>query len=189
MEKAMRKSVQATFQIPLLWLLIATCAVGVSARQAAGQAEEPKEISVEPFDSKTTGAVQVTGQTRDLFEVQKDGKKAYAGAPPLLNKMVELTPGEYEIEVNKTTRTVKVEVGKTIVVHTGTLVVEGKKANFYAPYQGRERKVTANPRKLNTPMALLPGTYRVELNVEVNKQVVLADGVKITADKKTTLQE
>ena len=178
----------ATRRSVLACVLIAAV-VASQSPQAAGQAEEPKEISTEPFDSKTTGAVQVKGDTRDLFEVQKDGKKAYAGAQPLLNKTVEVSPGEYEIEVNKTTRTVKVEVGQKVVVLTGTLVVEGTKANFYAPFQGKERKVTANPRKLNTPMALLPGTYRVELNVGVNKQVVLADGVKIAAGKKTSLKE
>ena len=175
--------------IPLLGLLIAAQWAGPPV--AAGQETEkpPQEVTTEPFDSRTTGAVQVKGETRDWFEVQQDGKRAFRGAPPLLNNIVEVSPGEYEIEVNKTTRKVKVVAGQKVVVQTGTLVVQGTKANFYAPFQDKERKVTNNPRKLNTPMALLPGTYRVELNVEVNKQVVLADGVKIAAGKKTTLKE
>ena len=168
--------------------------VSLAAAWAAGQApkppaEQPKEEAIEPFDSRTTGAVQVNGDTKDWFEVLKYTKRAHSGAPPLLNNMVELSPGEYDVAVNKSSRRVKVEKGKKLVLFTGTLVVEGQKANFYAPYQGTERKVSANPRKLNTPMALLPGTYRVELNVEVNRQVVLADEVKVVAGKRTVLKE
>ena len=71
-----------------------------------------KEEAIEPFDSRTTGAVQLNGDTEDWFEVLKDGKRAYSGAPPLLNNMVELSPGEYDVAVNKSTRTIKVEKGK-----------------------------------------------------------------------------
>ena len=176
--------------LPSFVFLALSLAAGWAAAQAPSPAaDQPKEESSEPFDSRTTGAVELKGDTKDWFEVLKDGKRAHRGAPPLLNSTVELSPGEYEIAINRTTRKIKIEKGKKLVLLTGTLVVEGKKANFYAPYQGTERKVSANPRKLNTPMALLPGTYRVELNVEVNRQVVLADGVNVVAGKKTVLKE
>src|SRR5262245_3343610 len=69
-------------------------ALGVAVSWAAAQkphpgTDQPKEEAIEPFDSQTTGAVQVNGETRDWFEVLKDGKRAHSGAPPLLNHMVE----------------------------------------------------------------------------------------------------
>jgi hypothetical protein len=183
-ELAMRPLIHCS---ALLALMFAASRVAAQAPAPAG--DQPKEESVEPFDSRTTGAVELKGDTKDWYEVLKDGKRAYSGAPPLLNNMVELSPGEYEVAINKTTRPIKIEKGKKLVLLTGALVVEGRKANFYAPYQGTERKVSANPRKLNTPMSLLPDTYRVELNVDVNRQVVLSDGVKVVAGKKTVLKE
>ena len=149
----------------------------------------PKEETVEAYDSKTMGAVQVKGDTKDYFEITKDGKPAHSGAPPLLNKTLELAPGTYEIKVNKSMRKVTAEAGKKIVLLTGTLAVEGKKANFYVPFEGKERRVAGNPRTLNVPMALFAGTYRVELNVGVNKTVVLTDSAKVLPGMKTVLQE
>jgi hypothetical protein len=160
-----------------------------AAHASDKKAESPQEETTEPYDSKTRGAIQIKGDTKDWFEILQDGKPKHHGAPPLLNKTVEVLPGSYEVVVNKSKRTVKVEVGKKSVLLTGTLVVEGKKANFYMPFQGRERKVTGNPRTLNTPMALFAGTYRVELNVGVNRQVVLTESERIEAGKKTVLSE
>jgi hypothetical protein len=130
--------------------------------------EAPKEESVVPHDSQTRGAVQVKSvgdKPADWFDVLKDGKRAFPGGPKLLNSTVELAPGAYVVEVNRTRRKVTVEAGKKTVLWTGELVVEGKGADWYAPYQGKERKLANNPPVLNRPTALFPGTYTVLVRV------------------------
>ena len=121
-----------------------------------------------PHDSKTRGALQVRSvgaKPADWFDVLKDGKRAFPGGPKLLNSTVELAPGAYVVEVNRTRRKVTVEAGKKAVLWTGELVVEGKGADWYAPYQGKERKLASNPPVLNRPTALFPGTYSVLVRV------------------------
>jgi hypothetical protein len=153
----------------------------------AEEAKDPPELTTEDHASKTKGAIQVKGDTRDWFEVLQDGKRVKQ-IPRTLNGTEEVPPGKYEVRVNKTTRTVTVEVGKKTVLQTGSLVVEGKKGSWYAPFEGKERKVSANPPTLNTPIALFAGTYRVEVRV-VDKEVQITDGAKVVPGKKTTLKE
>jgi hypothetical protein len=162
------------------------------AKTAAGEQKEelPKEETVEAYDSKTAGAIEVRGHDGgEWFRVLKDGKQAYEGAPPLLNSAKMVPPGEYDVLVNKTKRTVKVEAGKKVVLLTGTLVVEGTKANFYTPIQDKDRKIANAPPLLNEPIALFAGTYHVELNLGVKGTVVLTDSAKVVAGKKTVLKE
>ncbi len=163
---------------------------------ATGSGEEtppgegaPPEVTVEPWDSPAAGAIAVLGDTRDWFDVTRDGTRATPGAPPLLNATVEVPPGTYQVRVNNTERTVSVTAGEKTVLRTGTLIVEGAEANFWAPYLGEERLAAANPPILNSPLALLPGSYRVELNVEQNRQVVLAESVAVRPGKTTKLNE
>ena len=69
------------------------------------------------------------------------------------------------MEVNHTKRTINVVAGKTTVVLTGTLLVEGTKNNLWAPYQGKERKLRGNNPLVNHPLALFAGSYRVDVIV------------------------
>src|SRR5947209_20307725 len=65
-------------------------------------ADAPKEESVVPHDSKTHGALQVKSvveKTSDWFDVLQNGKRAFGGNPPLLNKTIELAPGAYVVRV------------------------------------------------------------------------------------------
>ena len=102
-------------------------------------------------------------KTSDWFDVLQNGKRAFGGNPPLLNKTIELAPGAYVVRVNRTERKVTIEAGKKTVLLTGELVVEAKKGTpgWYTPYQGEEAKVTAAPPLLNSPLALFPGKYTV----------------------------
>src|SRR5689334_7668138 len=109
-------------------------AVVVLAMPAALIADDKKketpEKTVETYDSKTRGAVQVNGDTTEWFDVAKNGKSILA-VPKLLNGMLELEPGEYEVLVNRTSRKVTIEVGKKIIFTTGTLQAEGKGLYYY----------------------------------------------------------
>jgi len=102
-------------------------------------ADPPKEVNVVAYDSKTQGALQVkvaNDKTGDWSDVLKDDKRAISGNPPLLGSTVELAPGAYVVEVNRTRRKVTIETGKKTILWTGELVVEGKGADWCIPYQG-----------------------------------------------------
>lgn len=147
------------------------------------------EVTVEPWQNPAAGAIAVLGDTSDWFDVARDGTRATPGAPPLLDSTVEVPPGTCQVRVNNTERTVSVAAGEKTVLRTGTLIVEGSEANFWAPYLGEERLVALNPPILSSPLALLPGSYRVELNVEQNRRLVLAEGVAVEPGRTTTLHE
>jgi hypothetical protein len=148
----------------------------------------PAEVTSLPYKSDTVGALQVTGDTRDWYNVMQDGKSALPGAPPLLNTTVELPPGNYEVSVNRTTRLAKIDLGKKTVLVTGTLVVEGTAADWYTPYQGKDRKVVSAPPRLNHPIALFPGTYTVFVHVNL-KEEKLTDNALVVEGKKTVLKK
>jgi hypothetical protein len=159
--------------------------VAVSARPDTAAVKDEETV---PYNSKTHGNLRVKGDTGDWFAVQQGGKNAGPPTPPRLNSAVELPPGQYDVLVNRTKRTVTIQVGKETVLWTGTLVVEGKGASWYAPYEGKERRVVANPPTLNNPIALFPGTYSVLVRVD-ERDRKLADNVQVTAGKKTVLKK
>lgn len=169
--------------------LAAILALVSPAALVADDKKETPEKTVEAYDSKTRGAVQVKGETKEWFTVLKGGK-VLGQVPRLLNGTEELEPGEYEVQVNKTARTVMVEPGKKVVLLTGTLEVEGE-GLYYYPLVGKERKVAANANNpaLGRPIALFPGTYAVEVNHKLRKTVRLADEVKVEAGKKTVVKQ
>jgi hypothetical protein len=158
---------------------------------AAADKEPPKpppESSEVDYDSKTDGALQVRGDTAEFVIITRDGKKAGPLTPPKLNASFELAPGTYEVSVNRTKRTVKIQAGKKTILQTGTLVVEAKEGNWYVPYEGKERCVADAPQKLNAPIALFPGKYSVVVHVG-DKDEKLADDATVEAGKKTVLKK
>jgi hypothetical protein len=168
-----------------LVLTLALAAAGVAALPDA-EPPAPAEETTAPYDSKTKGALRVKGDTGDWFLVQQGGKPAVPQAPPRLNNSVELAPGTYDVLVNRTKRTVTIRVGKETALQTGTLVVEGKGASWYAPYEGKERRVADSPPALNSPIALFPGTYALLVRVG-DRDRKLADA-KVVAGKKTVVK-
>jgi hypothetical protein len=157
-------------RIAFAWILLAFAA-GNAAPPDGGKdkpAEEPKEESVVPYDSKTHGALQVntvSEKTNEWFDVLQNGKRAFSGVPPLLNSKIELVPGAYVVRVNHTERKVTIEAGKKTVLLTGEVMVEGEKGSgdFYAPFQGKERKLAGVEPVVNTPTSLFAGKYTVKL--------------------------
>ena len=155
--------------------------------------EPAKEERVASYDSKTHGALQVKSvgeKTSDWFDVLQNGKRAFAGNPPLLNETIELAPGAYVVSVNRTERKVTIEAGKKTVLLTGELVVEAKKGTpgWYTPYQGEEAKVTAAPPLLNSPLALFPGKYTVFYRAGGGGNAENLGEAEVKAGRKTVLK-
>jgi hypothetical protein len=162
--------------VPVLALTAQPGAAADDKKDKDKPAEPPKELSFAPHDSKTRGAVEVrtlTEKTGQWFRVAKGGKDATPGVPPLLNTALELDPGEYAVIVNRTERKVTVEAGKKAVLWTGELVVEGEKGrgDYYAPFQGKEKKLTSAEPLVNNPTSLFAGTYSVKFWGKVTKDL------------------
>ena len=121
----------------VLSAMTALLLTGLAASADKDVPKPPPEMSEVAYDSKTHGALEVRGDTGDWILINRDAKKAGPAVPPKLNTTVELEPGTYEVSVNRTQRAIKVQVGKKTVLQTGTLVVEGKGADWYAPTRAR----------------------------------------------------
>jgi len=175
-------------------LLLATLLAGSvgGAADDKKKEEEPKEQAVVEFRSKTHGAVEVRGVSEkpvDYFDILKDGKRAFAGNPKLLGNSVDLAPGEYVVEVNRTKRTVTVEAGKKIVFQTGEIVVEGKpETAFWYPLDGKERRLAGNPPLLNRARAFFPGKYTVLVHVGVGMEDANLGTAEVKPGMKTVLK-
>lgn len=175
---------------PFVTLLLLTLAPASSPADEPKKnaADAPKEESVVDYDNKTHGALQVKcirDEPKEWFDVLQDGKRAFKGNPPLLNKTIELMPGAYMVDVNRTQRKVTVEAGKKTILWTGDLIVEGTpESAYWYPMQGNARRVRGNPPTLNTPRALFPGTYDVHVSVDLkNKdlgEATVKPGLKTT---------
>jgi hypothetical protein len=132
---------------------------------APAAATAPSVKKVVDYPSETLGALEVASvgeRPVDWYEVFQDGERAIAGNPPLLGSTVELPPGAYVADVNRTQREVTIVAGKKTVLRPGELVVEGEPSSaFWYPMQGGERRLSSNPPLLNRARALFPGTYEV----------------------------
>ncbi len=203
--------------IPALGILLLTIAAGCGggeeppAEQAAAVGEAPEAAetaeavetaetaepveaeSVVAYDSETHGAVEVDSVSDspvDWFDVlDQDGHRAFAGNPLLLGNSVELPPGTYVVDVNRTQRTITVEAGKKIVLRTGDLIVRGQpESAFWYPLQGEVQTLTANPPLLNRARALFPGTYTVRVHTSVGVADRDLGAAEVTAGRTTVLE-
>jgi hypothetical protein len=179
------------------WMLL-TMAIGHAALAGDDQdkdkpAEIPKEQAVVDYDSETHGAVQVTSASEkpgDSFNVLKDGEREFIGPPNLLGGTLELAPGDYVVDVNRTLRKVKIEAGKKTVLLTGDLAVESKRAGaFWIPKQGKETRLASNPPTVNTRIALFPGKYSLYLNVGAGVDLKSLGMAEVKAGQKTVVKE
>jgi hypothetical protein len=129
--------------------------------------KDPPEMSVEAYDSKTEGAVQVVSvnpKTGQWFFVLKDNKQL-DGYPRLLNVTAKLAPGSYVVEVNRTQRKVEIAAGKKTILRTGELVVAGKpEGTLWVPMQGKETRLSNYGPTLNYGAELFAGKYSVHVN-------------------------
>lgn len=147
-------------------------APGVAEPSGVPDASEAVEAEgMVAYENDTNGAVQVNSVSAnpvDYFDVLKDGERAFAGNPRLLGGAVEVPPGTYVVDVNRTQRSVTVEAGRKTILWTGDLVVRGEpESAYWYPMQGQERTLSANPALLNKARALFPGTYTVFVHTSV----------------------
>jgi hypothetical protein len=170
--------------------LAAVLALVSPAALVADDEKETPEKTVEVYDNKTRGAIQVNGDTKDWFEVYR-GEKAVAFPYPLLGKTAEVEPGEYEVQVNRSSRKVTVEAGKKVVLQTGTLELAGKDGLYWYPVVGGKRMVgtNRNPPSPGAKLALFPGTYAVDLNLNLRKVVRVTESAKVEVGKTTTVKQ
>jgi hypothetical protein len=174
------------------------CVPAIGSEAPSSQTEKPKQVAasgdatsevrelvVTAYDKANAGALQVKGETRDWFITQQNGKQVGPTVPPVLNSVIELPPGSYDVFVNKTKRKIKIEAGQKTVLTTGTLVLKGR-GNYYAPYEGKEARFVGAQPRVNSPIGLFAGTYTVIVQVGVTSEK-LPQAAKVVAGKTTTL--
>jgi hypothetical protein len=175
----------ARMYTPVALLVVTACGGTV----AGGSSDE---ISVVDYASTTHGAVQVTSanpSTGDWFDVLQNGERAVPGNPTLLGGTLEVPPGTYQVVVNRTERTVTVDVGRQTILRTGDLLVEGEPdAAMWWPVQNGDRKVVSNPPTLNSQIALFPGSYEVIVYEGVGVPEDTAGVAEVTAGRVTTFR-
>jgi hypothetical protein len=165
----------------------------VSALWGCGESSTPEsskgpvtlEVITADHANPGKGALEVTGDTRDMLLISKDGKRL-PGNPPLLKETIELDPGDYLVDLNKTTRNVKIRAGKKLILRSGSIVVTKKDAGFWFPKKGGENLYATNPPASGAALSLFPGVYDVYVNVFPNNEKV-AEGVKVTPGQRVTL--
>lgn len=171
------------------WILAAIA----STLWGCGEASTPEapkgpvtlELITGDHPNLSKGALQVTGDTQDILLISKDGKRL-PGNPPLLKETIELDPGSYLVDLNKTTRNVTLQAGKKVILRSGSIVVTKKDAGFWFPKQGEVNRFNSNPPASGSALSLFPGVYDVYVNVFPNNQKV-AEGVKVTPGQRVTL--
>jgi hypothetical protein len=191
----------------LLLLAMAACHVGPAGPDKEKAAESPKDESVDKektaeslkdesvvaYDSKTKGALQVNVDQKDpvdSFDVLQDGKRIGNGNPKILNGTVELAPGVYVVDVNRTQRKVTIEAGKKTILWTGELVVEGKPSTmaWYAMKGKVKLTSTGVEPLLNRASPLFPGTYTVFVDTSLTGQDKSLGEAQVKAGRKTVLK-
>lgn len=171
-------------------LALAAGAAGLAVEEKP--AEPAQEKTVVAYDSQTHGALQVRSVSEkpvDWFDVLQNGKRAFSGNPRLLNGTLELAPGTYVVDVNRTQREVTIVAGRKTILWTGELMVEGQPAGAYwYPMQGKERRLVSNPPLLNRGRALFPGSYTVFVHVSVTMPDKDLGSAAVKAGQKTVLR-
>lgn len=181
----------------LLLAIASGCASQDNTKPAEAQKEQTaeglQEETVEAYDSQTKGALLVKvdrTDPKDSFDVLRDGKRAFEGAPKLLNTMLELPPGTYVADVNRTQRNVTIVAGKTLILWTGELLVEGKPETmaWYA-MQGTVKLTSSGVEPLlNKAVPLFPGTYMVFVDTSLTGQDASLGQAEVKAGQRTVLK-
>lgn len=180
---------------PALGILLLAAALGggpAPGQEPAAPAPPPPEEASEAYPSRDHGAIRVrvdNPATADSFDVLRDGKRV-RGAPKLLNGTLEVPPGLYLVDVNRTRRRVTVEAGRKVVLWAGELVVEGQPRTTAWYAMGGKDKLTSSGVEplLNRPLALLPGTYAVFVDTSLTGADQALGDARVTAGRRLVLR-
>lgn len=177
----------------LLPLSLAVCQEPADNSENTEKEKEPlPEISVVAYDSQTHGAIEVQSMLddpSDWFQVVQGEKSAISGVPPLLNNTVKVLPGEYEVIVNDTRRTVTVAAGEKTVLLTGELVVEGEhKSAFWFPAHDDDEKLAGVQPLFNKSRPLFAGTYRVYAVIHSSDGAIDLGSAEVKPGEKTVVK-
>lgn len=107
-----------------------------------------------------TGTLVVRGSTNEHYSV-RDPSGASLNYNTL-GRPLAFFPGEYVVEVNKTTRKFALAAGELKELLTGTIVTKGQTNEHYSVTDASGNNLNYNT--LNRPLAFFPGTVRVEIN-------------------------
>jgi hypothetical protein len=155
-------------------------------------AEVPGQDREVPYESTTHGALQVMSvrdDPTDWFDVFQGGERAFDGNPRLLGSTLELLPGTYDVDVNRTRRQVTIAAGRRTIVWTGELRVEGEPSGAYwYPMQGSEQMLSSNPSTLGSSRDFFPGTYTVFVHVSVGVPDANLGEAEVRAGQTTLLR-
>ncbi|MBA4189759.1 MAG: hypothetical protein C0467_17375 [Planctomycetaceae bacterium] len=177
----------------VLLLVIASGLAPLAGQDKEKPAEAPKEETVEAYDSKSNGAIQVKVEKKNSthsFDVLQDGKRVFKGAPKLLNTTLELSPGDYVVDVNMTQRKITIVAGKKAILLTGELVVEGQPSTiaWYA-MEGKVKLTSSGVEPLlNQPIPLFAGTYTVFVDTSLTGQDKSLGKAEVKAGRMTVLK-
>jgi len=78
------------------------------------------------------------------------------------NKQLELFPGKYTLQLNKTFCSAEVEEGQNTIVRSGSLSVSGNGSSYFYVYNSNDVQLAYN--NTNKQIELFPGSYKLQLN-------------------------
>lgn len=107
-----------------------------------------------------TGTLLVRGTTNEHYSVRDAAGTSLNYNT--LGRPLAFFPGEYVVEVNKTTRKLTLAAGELKEMLTGTVVTRGETNEHYSVSDAAGNSLNYNT--LNRPLAFFPGTVRVQVN-------------------------
>lgn len=118
-----------------------------------------------------TGALMVTGTTDEYYYVlDSANQQLYYNK---LGKAASFFPSALIIKVNNSETRTDVKLNQVTEIKCGTLTVHGKTDEYYYVFNNVGQQLNYN--KLEKPLAFLPGTYSVKVNVTETKVDVAAE--------------
>ena len=119
-----------------------------------------------------SGAIEILASTDEYFYVfDGAGKQIKYGST---NRAVDLKPGQYNVNVNKSSHTVTVEAKMLAKCTAGTLLVSGNTDEYYYVFDNAKTQMAYQ--KLGRPLAFFGGTYTVNVNKTSAPATVNPDG-------------
>ncbi|HEU5146700.1 MAG TPA: hypothetical protein VFT90_08300, partial [Chryseosolibacter sp.] len=129
-------------------------------RVKVNSTEIPVNVRLHEMTEVRTGSVVAEGTTTEFYYVLDKNNKQLNFSR--LGKPLSFLPGNYRVNINNTIVKADVFAGRTTQLMTGNLFVSGLTDELY--YVTDTLGNALNFQKLNNPLALFPGAYRIQVN-------------------------